>query len=263
VKLIAVTVVASLLISFGTEHQNVALPGSVMPKKFQASRAKRNLSHSIRFINASSLKRLPAVIRDLSAAINEPAIQEEVFSGVNGLAIYLYDVTCNSFEHSAAVRYVIGDSVYHLKLNRFNRQARDKALATTLIHEIMHCVLLDIDNRAKRGDQKAIATIAGFGLNRNDTSNFFNNDFFVLMNNGDAGQHELMIKLFYPHMVSVLKRFAEIHGESFSDYEDPGRLMWSGLQETSAFKELKDEEKRHIEKAILQAKGVNANIEDD
>jgi hypothetical protein len=65
----------------------------------------------------------------------------------------------------------------------------------------------------------------------NDTSNFFNNDFFVLMNSGDAGQHELMYRLFYPQMVSLLKRFAKIHGESFSDYDDPERIMWSGCRE--------------------------------
>jgi hypothetical protein len=263
VRLIIVIVVASLLISFGTQHHNVALIGSVVPQKFQTTRDEGNSLHSIRFINASSLKCLPAVIKDLSVAINEPAIQGQVFSGMNGFAIYLYDVTCNSFEHSAAVRYVVGDTVYHLKLNRFNRHATDKALATTLIHEIMHCVLLDIDKRAKQRDQQAIVTIAGFGLNRNDTSNFFNNDFFVLMNRGDAGQHELMYQLFYPQMVSLLKRFAEIHGGSFSNYEECERLMWSGLQGTSAYKKLEAEERRDIERTILKTKGVDVNIEDE
>lgn len=262
-KLITVTVVASLLISFGTHHHNVVLMSYVIPQKFQTTRDEGNSSHSIRFINSSSLKRLPTVLRDLSLAINEPTIQEEVFSGVNGLAIYLYDVTCSSFEHSAAIQYAVSDTVYHLKLNRFNRQATEKALATTLIHEIMHCVLLDIDKRAKEQDHNAIATVAGFGLNRNDTSNFFNNDFFVLMNSGDTGQHELMYRLFYPQMVSLLKRFAKIHGESFSDYDDPERIMWSGLQGTTAYKKLEDEEKRHIEQAILRTKGINVNIDDD
>ena len=124
-KLITVTVVACVLISFGTHHHNVVLMQSVIPQKFQTTQEEGNSSHAIRFINASSLKHLPAVISDLSVAINEPAIQEKVFSSVNGFAIYLYDATCNSFERSATVQYAVKDTVYHLKLNRFNRQAID------------------------------------------------------------------------------------------------------------------------------------------
>lgn len=214
-------------------------------------------SRSIRIINASSLKRLPAVVRDLSATLKESMFREWAYLGKNGLGIYLYDVTCNRVENSACVRYQVNDSIYHLKLGSFNQQATDKALATTLIHEIMHCVLLDIYARAKKEEEKAFCSIIHFGLNKNDTSNFFNNDFFSLINSGDAGQHELIYQLFYPHMVSLLERFAEIHKEAFPDRRDAERLMWSGLQKTSVYKKLSDEEKGEIEQTIIEAKGIN------
>jgi hypothetical protein len=214
-------------------------------------------------MNASSLKRLPAVLRDLSAAMNESTFQSAGLFGENGLSIHLYDVTCKSFERAAAIRYQANDTVYHLKLNRLNKQAADKALATTLIHEIMHCVLLNLDTKAKHLDGQAISRILDFGLNRNDTSNFFNNQFFVQMNIGEEGQHELMYELFYPQMVSVLERFAEIHNEPFWDRKDVESLMWSGLQGTNAYKKLNDEEKHNIELAILRAKGLKIDIEED
>ena len=100
-KLVTVIMAACFLISFGTHHHNAALMPSAIPQKFQTTQEEGNSSHAIRFINASSLKHLPAVIRDLSFAINEPAIQEKAFSSVNGFAIYLYDATCKSFERSS------------------------------------------------------------------------------------------------------------------------------------------------------------------
>jgi len=249
-----------LLVSFGPQHKNIAETPSALLNQRSISRAAGDASPSIRFRNASSLKRLPVVIRDLSAALEESIFQSETFCGKNGFAIHLYDVTCNSFENSAAVRYHIGDTVYQLKLNRFNRQAIDRALATTLIHETMHCVLLDIDRRAKQGDESALSSILNLGLNRNDTSNLFNNEFFVLMNSGEEGQHELMYRLFYPRMVLLLERFAEIHNEAFFDHKDAQNLMWSGLQRTKAYAVLKDEEKQEIELAILKTKGVNPHL---
>ncbi len=261
-KLITVIVVACFLISFGTHDHNAALVQSVIPRKFQATQEEGNSSHAIRFINTSSLRRLPAVISDLSVAINEPAIQEKFFSGVNGFAIYLYDANCNSFERSATVQYAVNDTLYHLKLNRFNNQAIDRALATTLIHEITHCVLLDMDKRAKRGDENALASILNLGLSRNDTSNVFNNEFFVLMNSGDEGQHELMYRLFYTQMVFLLERFAEIHNEPFFDHKDAANLMWSGLQRTNAYQGLNEEEKQEIELAILKTKGVDVRMKE-
>lgn len=219
--------------------------------------ADEDSSRSIRIINASSLKRLPAVIRDLSATLKESMFREWAHLGKNGLGIYLYDVTCKSVEKAACVRYQVNDSIYHLKIGSFNRQATDKALAATLIHEIMHCVLLDIYSRAKREEEKAFRSIIHFGLNKNDTSNFFNNDFFALVNSGEAGQHELIYQLFYPHMVSLLERFAEIHKDAFPDRRDAGHLMWSGLQKTSVYEKLSDEEKREIGQTILEEKGID------
>ena len=203
------------------------------------------------------------MIRDLSAALGESIFQDDVFCGKTGFSIYLYDVTCNSFENSAAVRYHVDDTMYHLKLNRFNKQAIDRALAATLIHEIMHCILLDVDKRAMHGDEKALTSILNLGLNRNDTSNVFNNEFFVLMNSGEAGQHELMYRLFYPQMVILLERWAEIHNEPFFDDEDAQNLMWTGLQRTKAYQGLNDEKKEEIEVAILKTKGVKLNIPED
>jgi hypothetical protein len=150
----------------------------------------------------------------------------------------------------------IGDTLYHVKLNRYNSRATDKALAATLIHEIMHCLLLHLDRKARRGDKKAAACILRFGLPKNHTSNFFADDFFVLMNRGEAGQHELMHQLFYSHMVALLKDFESIHENSFSDHFEAEYLMWSGLQFTDAYKKLRDEEKFEIALTIRKAKGI-------
>jgi len=256
-KLVIIILSTSLLVlPFGWQHNTIALAGAAIPDQSRIKGADGDSSQSIRIINASSLKRLPAVVRDLSAALNESSFQEGLLLGKNGFAIYLYDVDCNSFENSAAVQYKISDTIYHLKLNRFNQQATDKGLAATLIHEIMHCVLLDLYKRAKQKEERALTGIIRFGLDKNDTSGFFNNDFFVLTNRGNDGQHELIYQLLYPRMVSLLERFAKIHKEAFLDHRDAEHLMWSGLQKTSAYKKLGDEEKRDIELAILGAKGI-------
>jgi hypothetical protein len=240
----------------GGQHSNESTRYAI-PVQLRTKRVDEDSSQSLHIINASSLKRLPAVIKDLSAAFSESIFLKGPFLGKNGIAIYVYDVTCNSFENSARVLYQARDTLYHLKLNRFNQQATDRALAATLIHEIMHCVLLDIYTRGRQREENAMTGIMSFGLNKNDTSNFFNNDFFVLMNSGDDGEHELMHQLFYPQMVSLLERFARIHKEAFLNHSDADHLMWSGLQKTSAYKKLGDEEKRVIELTILEAKGIN------
>jgi hypothetical protein len=257
----SILITSFLVLPFQWSHHNInnniVLKGYAIPDQARVKQAVRDSSQSIRFINASSLKPLPAVVRDLSAALNESIFQKELLLGKKGFDIYLYDVICNSFENSACVPYLITDTIYHVKLNRFNQQAADKALAVTLIHEIMHCLLLDIYKRAKQNDEKAIASIMSFGLNRNDSSSFFNNDFFFLMNSGAVAQHELIYQLFYPHMVSLLESFAKIHKEVFFDHREAEFLMWSGLQETNAYKKLRDEEKRNILLTILEAKGVS------
>jgi hypothetical protein len=58
-------------------------------------------------------------------------------------------------------------------------------------------------------------------------------------------------------MVSLLKSFSKIHKQGFFDPADAEILMWSGLQKTSGYKELNDDEKINIEGAILEAKGIN------
>jgi hypothetical protein len=217
--------------------------------------------HFIRIISASTLKRLPAVIKDLSVAINESALQQQFLSDRKDLTIYLYDVTCSNFEISAAVQYPYNDTIYHLKLNRFNKQATDMALAATLIHEIIHCVLLDIYKRAHRQEQKAIDNVLSFGLERNDSTNINDNDFFHIMNSGNEGQHKLMFRLFYPQMVLLLERFAVIHKKKFPNKKAAGFMMWSGLQNTDAYKRLSNEEKRDIQSTILAEKRINNEME--
>jgi len=248
-----------LVLSLYWQADKIALTKS-FTYEFTSKGINGDSSNQIRIINASSLKRLPAVIIDFSAALKGSAFENRFLLDKKGFAVYLYDVTCNSFENSAAVRYRANDTIYHLKLNRYNQQASDKALAATLIHEIMHCVLLDIYTRAHQGDKTACDNILSFGLNKNDSSNFFNNEFFVLMNSGETGNHELMYQLFYPYMVSLLERFAVIHKVVFSE-QDAERLMWSGLQKTIAYTKLPNEEKKNIDFAILKAKGID--IEED
>jgi hypothetical protein len=237
------------------QDSNIALTGYAIPNQFGIKRAVGDSSQSIHIINASSLKQLPAVLGDLTAALNESMFQEGLLLGGNGLYIYVYDAACNSL-NSACVLYQLSDTIYQLKLNRFNQQATDRALAATIIHEIMHCVLLDVCKRAKKEEEKAVSSIISFGLNKNDTSSFFNNDFFVLMNTGNDGQHELIYRLFYPQMVSLLERFAGIHKEVFLDHREAEHLIWSGLQKTSAYKKLDEDEKREIELTILEAKRI-------
>jgi hypothetical protein len=70
---------------------------SVIPQKFHNDSRWRKFVAFNSIYKPSSLKHLPTVLRDLSVAINEPTIQEEVFSGVNGLAIYLYDCDLQQF----------------------------------------------------------------------------------------------------------------------------------------------------------------------
>ena len=256
-KSIFTFLVASLFIQPSGWRYHNTLTGNRIPNQLRVKPADRDTCQPLRFTNASSLKRLPAVIRDLSAALNDSLFQDELLLGKNKLSIYVYDVTCNSFENSAGVVYQTGDTVYRLKLNRFNQLAADRALATTLIHEIMHCVLLDIYTRAKKRDEKAMARVMDFGLSKNDSSNFFNNDFFVQMNSGNDGQHELIYQLFFPRMVSLLERFARIHGKAFADHRNAEYLVWSGLQKTAAYQALSDEEKSEIESTIFETKGIN------
>jgi len=211
----------------------------------------------IRIINASTLKQIPAVVRDLSVALNESMLPEQFLSEKKGLTIYLYDVSCPNFEISAVAQYSPNDTIYHVKLNRFNRQATDMALAATLIHEIMHCALTDIYKRAQQQEQKAITSILNLGLKAYDSTNIPGNNFFYIMNNGNDGQHELMSRFFYPKMVLLLERFAVIHKESISNRKAAGIMMWSGLQNTDAYKKLSDDDKRAIVATILAEKRIN------
>jgi len=256
-----VVLVTTLSFSFGWENKNLS-PGDKPQNHLSLTKVDGDSSESIQIINGSSLKRLPGVVKDLLMVLKKSEFLAGSITNKNGIRIYLYDVTCKSFENAAAVQYHVNDTVYHLKLNRFNRQSTDKALAATLIHELMHCVLLDIFNNARQGDEKALATIASFGANGNDTSQAFKNHFFDLINSGNDGQHELIYQIFYSRMVSILEGFAILHNEAFHSRKDAEDLMWSGLQQTDAYKNLQGEEKMEIETTILKEKRVNLNMEE-
>lgn len=207
------------------------------------------------FVNESSNKRIPQIIQDLDLILNSSTILYGILSKEIRFKVILSDVSCKSFEQSAKIQKV-KDSIYRMELNRHNSKAIDNALAATLIHEFMHCVLLDLNNRARKGDEDAVATILNFGLPKNDSANFFNNDFFIRMNKGEDGQHELMQILLYDRMVSLLKEFENIHANSSKELFKAEHLIWSGLQKTSAFEKMPEEEKFLITEAILKAKGI-------
>jgi len=213
-------------------------------------------SSKLRFANGSSLKHVPSVIRDLSMALGQSVFEEKGLLNENGFTINLQDVFCKNFDTSATVTYQPTDTVYYLKLNRLNKYASDRALAVTLIHETMHCVLMDIDRRARHGDEKALYLTERFNQKIKNPSGRTVNNFFDLMNQGDIGQHELMCQLFYDDMVLLLERFAQIHRPAFGQHEDAEILIWSGLQNTRRFNQLSLEEKRQIELTILEEKGV-------
>jgi hypothetical protein len=120
---------------------------------------------------------------------------------------------------------------------------------------------MDIYRRAVQHDLKAIDNIQGFGLRSIDSTHIFGNDFFYLMNSGNDGQHELIFRLFYPQMVSLLERFVVIHKQKFLNRKTAGRMMWTGLQNTNAFKKLKDEDKRIILTTIMEEKRIINEIQ--
>jgi len=230
------------------------IPGNIGTKQVQAE-----LPGSIKIINNSSLKHLPHVIADLSTVLERTEFLADLLSK-NGLTIYLNDVHYKSFKVSAFVMTHGEDATYHVTLNRFNRQASDRALAATLIHEIMHCVLLDIYRNAIQMDNRAHTIINGFDEKLKHRFPDPNHNFFYLMNSGEDGQHELMYQLFYPEMVSLLTKFAKIHKMPFIDYREPELLMWSGLQKTEEYERLPYEERKEIESAILREKGLQVDL---
>jgi hypothetical protein len=253
-KVIFIILVTSMAcFSCGTQQKNIASIEYAAQRKVEE--VGNDPLQSFRIINNTSLRSLRGVAKDLSLALNEPAFQEKFLLGQEGITIYLHDIICRSFTVAASVLLnSFSETRFDVKINKYNEQAEDQALAATLIHETMHCVLLNIYLRAKRLDEKALTSIVNFGLNINDPSTSFNSDFFNLMNEGETGSHELMHRLFYPQMVCLLKRFAEIHKQKLSP-EAAEYLMWSGLQKTDAYQQLSDEKKSDIEFTILTAKG--------
>jgi len=232
------------------------IPGNIGTKQVQAE-----LPGSIKIINNSSLKHLPHVIADLSTVLERTEFLADLLSK-NGLTIYLNDVHYKSFKVSAFVMTHGEDATYHVTLNRFNRQASDRALAATLIHEIMHCILLNIYQAAIQRDNRAQMIVNSFDEKLNNGVLSSNHKFFYLMNSGEDGQHEVMYHLLYPEMVSLLIKFAKIHKAQFIDYREPELLMWSGLQKIAEYERLTYDEKKDIETAILREKGLPVDLGD-
>ena len=232
-------------------------PDSVVPAEVLLNHNSRfSDSTWLRITNTSSLRRLPSVLKDLTIALRESSFMQQGLLNENGFTIDLDDAACKNFNTSAFVTYRPDDTVYYMKLNRFNKQATDKALAVTLIHEFMHCVLLDIDKRARSGDKNTLALIEGFNKRIKTPYPPVANSFFDLMNRGEEGQHELMYQLFLTDMVCLLERFALIHKTAFFQHEEAELLIWSGLQNTTGFKRLAVENKEEIQLAIIHEKGI-------
>ena len=250
-KLVFIILTATLFFfSCGTQQKNIASIGNVAPVKDEE--IGRDPLQSIRIINKTSLKSLSSVVEDLCIVTNGPAFRERFLLGKEGLTIYLHDLNATSFTISAVVLYDFSATTFNVKINRFNEQADDKALAATLIHEVMHCVMLNIYRRAQKQDEQAFNSINGFRVNKINTD-----DFFDLMNEGERGSHELMYRLFYPQMVLLLERFAEIHKQTLNSKEAEF-LMWSGLQNIDAYHKLSYDKRVDIETTILTAKGLES-----
>jgi hypothetical protein len=247
-KLVFIILTATLLFfSCGTQQKNIASIGNVVPVKDEE--AGNEPLQSIRIVNNTSLQSLSGVVRDLCLVMNGPGFRERLLLGEEGLTIYLHDLNSGSFTISAVALYEFSATTFKVKINRFNERAEDKALAATLIHEIMHCVMLNIYRRAQKQDAQAFNSILSFRLNKINAG-----DFFDLMNEGETGSHELMYRLFYPQMVLLLERFAEIHKQTL-DSKEAEFLMWSGLQKINAYQKLSYEMRFDIETTILTAKG--------
>jgi hypothetical protein len=251
-----------LILIMPSKGQNENIFAAAAGKSSQAEGVQFNNSSLpvIRFINASKLRRIPGVLRDLSIALNESMLNEQFLYEGKNITVYLYDVTCKSFEVSAVVRYFPGDTMYRLSLNSYNQQATDLALAATLIHEIMHCVLMNMYERALLREQRAIGNVRRFGPGENDPAHDLESDFFYLMNSGNDGQHELIARFFYSQMVSLLERFAEIHKRIFLNKKTASRMMWTGLQNTNAYNKLNEQDKRLIVATILAEKRLDDEI---
>ena len=216
---------------------------------------------SVRFLNNSSIQQLPSIVKDLSAALDQSTFKSKGLLDNDKLAIYLYDVYSKRFDTSAAVRYQPDNHMYYLKINSLNKNATDKALAVTLIHELMHCILMDIDKNARKGDRGALAMVKDFDSIVNRRSPGAPYSFFMLMNTGESGQHELMFRLFFKDMILLLKQFASLHNTVFFDAKEPEYLLWSGLQHTREYQKLSYDQRREIEISIFQAKGIAVSDE--
>jgi hypothetical protein len=248
----SVLVLSLLVLSCGRQQMSITTIQHNFPDEVRQE--ENVLSQPVRIINNTSLKSLQSVARDVSVVTNESGFREKFPLGSEGITVYLNDDPSNSFNVSASVMSTFSSTTFYVRINKHNQVAEDNALAVTLIHEIMHCILINIYRRAQKNDQQAFNSIESFGLNKNDPSNSFNDNFFDIMNEGEAGSHELMYRLFYPRMVLLLLRFAEIHKQPLNT-KKAEFLMWSGLQNTCAFQKLSYQKRYDIEFTILKAKG--------
>ena len=258
-KLFFIIVVSFFSLCFTNYPDNNCVKGGFVSTNYEVKQVESDSPCAIKIINNSSLKYLPGVIRDLSIALKESDLAIGGLLNRKGFVIYLNDVRHKGFEVSASVSTRAESASYHVLLNRYNKQASDKALAATLIHEIMHCVLLDVYRNAIRQDSNALEIVKYLDSILKKRVLASNENFFFLMNSGEDGQHELMYHLLYPAMVSLLTRFAKIHRPAFFHHREPEILMWSGLQKTGQYKKLSSEERKEIETAILREKGLIFN----
>src|SRR5438128_1161487 len=135
-KLVFILLSQLALLTFEKKPEDVRVQEIAVPVCSTAKLTTEDSSR-LRIINNSSLRHLPLVLRDLSLALSGSIFEREGLLNESGFNIDLHDAVCKSFDTSATVTYRPDDSVFYLKLNRCNRQASDRALAVTLIHEIV------------------------------------------------------------------------------------------------------------------------------
>ena len=114
-KIYSITVfLFSLNLAFSQWTKLVSAPVTSVVA-FRVFQAVRDSSEFYRFVNATSLKRLPAIIRDLNIVLNRSKFNDVDFLNGKGFTIYLSDLDSKSFEKSG-ITQKISDTLYHVSL---------------------------------------------------------------------------------------------------------------------------------------------------
>jgi RHS repeat-associated protein len=119
----------------------------------------------------------------------------------------------------------------------YNNETNDIALATSIVHEVLHAFILN-----QRGNG-----VKGFEGNRRD----------------DPEDHELMATKFRDKIVSAITEYSEEKKLGYSK-EDIDVLSWAGLQDTKAFQsKYKTEKEQSDWKAAFDKLATKTTVEKD